>query len=47
MRYDTVIIGGGLSALMCGIAVARAGKRVALVATGNSSLHFSSCSFGL
>ena len=47
MRYDTVIIGGGLSALMCGIEVARAGKRVALVATGNSSLHFSSCSFGL
>lgn len=47
MRYDTVIIGGGLSALMCGIEVARAGKRVALVATGNSCLHFSSCSFGL
>lgn len=47
MRYDTVIIGGGLSALMCGIEVARAGKKVALVATGHSSLHFSSCSFGL
>ena len=47
MRYDTVIIGGGLSALMCGIEVARSGKRVALVSTGHSSLHFSSCSFGL
>ena len=47
MRYDTVIIGGGLSALMCGIEVARVGRKVALVATGHSTLHFSSCSFGL
>ena len=47
MRYDTVIIGGGLSALMSGIELARNNKRVALVATGHSSLHFSSCSFGL
>ena len=47
MRYDTVIIGGGLSSLVCGIELARGGKSVALVATGHSALHFSSGSFGL
>ncbi|MBQ9137845.1 MAG: anaerobic glycerol-3-phosphate dehydrogenase subunit B [Alistipes sp.] len=47
MRYDTVIVGGGLTALMCGIELARNGRSVALVTTGHSSLHFSSCSLGL
>lgn len=47
MRYDTVIIGGGLSALVCGIELARGGKKVALVAKGHSSLHFWSGSFSL
>ena len=47
MRYDTVIIGGGLSALMCGIELARNGKRAALVAAGQSTMNFSSASFGL
>ena len=47
MRYDTIIIGGGLSGLTAGITLASAGKRVCIVSAGQSSLHFNSGSFDL
>ncbi len=47
MKFDAVIIGGGLSGLISGISLAKAGKSVAVVSTGQSSLLFHSGSFDL
>lgn len=47
MKFNTIIIGGGLSGLTCGIELAKAGQKVALVSTGQSTLHFASGSFDL
>jgi glycerol-3-phosphate dehydrogenase subunit B len=44
---DTVILGGGLSGLTCGIALARRGKRVAIVASGQSTMLFNGGSMEL
>lgn len=45
MKFDNIIIGGGLSGLVSAISSAKAGCKTALVTTGQSALHFWSGSF--
>lgn len=47
MKFDTIIIGGGLSGLTAGIKLTKAGQKVAIIAAGQSTLHFHSGSFDL
>lgn len=47
MKYDTIIIGGGMGGLITGINLLRKGQKVAVISAGQSALHFNSGSFGL
>ena len=45
MKFDNIIIGGGLSGLTAAIESAKSGRKTAIVTTGQSALHFWSGSF--
>ena len=47
MKFDTIIIGGGLAGLTAGISLVNKGQKTLIVSSGQSDLHFFSGSFEL
>ncbi|MBL0512125.1 glycerol-3-phosphate dehydrogenase subunit GlpB [Aeromonas media] len=47
MKFDTIVIGGGMAGLSAALRLAEAGQKALLMASGQSALHFSSGSVDL